>query len=275
MGRLGTVFVPALALMAALSGMPRVVAGDRRVQVLPSSSVMEIETFIGVPKWRLLPHLFSEKTVNVTCPGITVRLLLHVLLPGCHQCHQRHQRRRVRTSQHTTQTSQFELHTSIQLQDFSVYVAEDPEKLVERVQQQRGAWCGLQSLLSWDSHTCATRVSPFADTAVAVVHSPKHGERMTIHCTCFLHMPHVRVDACFGQAVLHANGPPSRRRFVAAAIILQSPEAPPSYSQQEVSGGFWLHVPRCSDKGTRWTSVHAERDPPSSCVHACAGTMSY
>lgn len=63
----------ALVLLALTGGgVPSVVAGDRRVEMLPSGSVMEIETYTGVPKWRLLPHLFSEKTVNVTCPGITV-----------------------------------------------------------------------------------------------------------------------------------------------------------------------------------------------------------
>lgn len=126
-------FAAALVLLALTGGgVPSVVAGDRRVEMLPSGSVMEIETFTGVPKWRLLPHLFSEKTVNVTCPSIT---------------------------------------------DFSVYVSENPDKLVERVEQKRSAWCGFQSLLAWDSHTCVTRISPFRDTAVAVVHPPRHGNR--------------------------------------------------------------------------------------------------
>lgn len=62
-------------------------------------------------------------------------------------------------------------------QDFSVYVADSPDKLVERVEQKRSAWCGFQSLLQWDSHTCVTRISPFHDTAVAVVHPPRHGMR--------------------------------------------------------------------------------------------------
>lgn len=56
-------------------------------------------------------------------------------------------------------------------------MSEDPNKLVERVQQKRSAWCGFQSLLAWDSHTCVSRISPFHDTAVAVVHPPRHGGR--------------------------------------------------------------------------------------------------
>ena len=61
------------------------------------------------------------------------------------------------------------------LQDFSVYTANSPEDLFTKVEQKRSAWCGFQSLLQWDSHTCVTRISPFHDAAVAVVHPPKHG----------------------------------------------------------------------------------------------------
>lgn len=61
-----------LLLLAVGGGVPSVVAGDRRVEKLPSGGVMEVETFVGTPKWRLLPRLFSERTVNVTCPGMTV-----------------------------------------------------------------------------------------------------------------------------------------------------------------------------------------------------------
>lgn len=119
-----------LLLLAVGGGVPSVVAGDRRVEKLPSGGVMEVETFVGTPKWRLLPHLFSERTVNVTCPGMT---------------------------------------------DFSVYTANSPDDLFTKVEQKRSAWCGFQSLLQWDSHTCVTRISPFHDAAVAVVHPPKHG----------------------------------------------------------------------------------------------------
>lgn len=56
-----------------------------------------------------------------------------------------------------------------------MYVADSPDKLVEKVEQKRSAWCGFGSLLQWDSHTCATRISPFHNTAVAVVHPPRHG----------------------------------------------------------------------------------------------------
>ena len=64
--------VALLLLLAVGGGVPTAVAGDRRVETLPSGGVMEVETFVGTPKWRLLPHLFSERTVNVTCPGMTV-----------------------------------------------------------------------------------------------------------------------------------------------------------------------------------------------------------
>lgn len=77
-------------LLLVGGGVPIVVAGDRRVEKLPSGSVMEVETFAGVPKWRLLPHLFSEKTVNVTCPGLTVcfRSLFRTSSPrSVYTCH--------------------------------------------------------------------------------------------------------------------------------------------------------------------------------------------
>ncbi len=71
--RLLAASLTAVALLS-VACIPSVVAGDRRAQLLPSGSVMEIETFVGAPKWRLLPHLFSEKTVNVTCPRISVSI---------------------------------------------------------------------------------------------------------------------------------------------------------------------------------------------------------
>ncbi len=55
------------------------------------------------------------------------------------------------------------------LQDFSVYKAGTPEKLAEAVANKQSAWCGLGSLLAWDATHCVTHVSPFRDTAVAVV----------------------------------------------------------------------------------------------------------
>lgn len=56
-----------------------------------------------------------------------------------------------------------------------MYTASSPDDLFNKVEQKRSAWCGFQSLLQWDSHTCVTRISPFHDAAVAVVHPPKHG----------------------------------------------------------------------------------------------------
>jgi hypothetical protein len=77
--QLSSMDVAALLLLLLVGGgIPAVVAGDRRVEKLPSGSIMEVETFLGMPKWRLLPHLFSERTVNVTCPGLTVRSEQHL-----------------------------------------------------------------------------------------------------------------------------------------------------------------------------------------------------
>ena len=55
------------------------------------------------------------------------------------------------------------------MQDFSVYVANDPSKLADEYGRRATAWCGLKHTLSWDSRTCVTRISPFQETAVAVV----------------------------------------------------------------------------------------------------------
>jgi hypothetical protein len=55
------------------------------------------------------------------------------------------------------------------VQDFSVYVASDPSKLADEYGRRATAWCGLKHTLSWDSRTCVTRISPFQETAVAVV----------------------------------------------------------------------------------------------------------
>ena len=50
-----------------------------------------------------------------------------------------------------------------------MYVANHPSKLADEYAAKHTAWCGLSHLLSWDDHTCCTRISPFQETAVAVV----------------------------------------------------------------------------------------------------------
>lgn len=78
------------------------------------------------------------------------------------------------------------------LQDFSVYTANSPDDLFTKVEQKRSAWCGFQSLLQWDSHTCVTRISPFHDAAVAMVHPPKHGATSVTFVHALLSKP----DSC-------------------------------------------------------------------------------
>lgn len=58
----------------------------------------------------------------------------------------------------------------MQVQDFSVYKADDPEQLAEAVSKKQSAWCGFSSVLAWDTTFCVTHISPFRDTAVAVLH---------------------------------------------------------------------------------------------------------
>lgn len=35
---------------------------------LGTTSVLQVEPFLGVPKWHLYPHLWSYVNVNVSCP---------------------------------------------------------------------------------------------------------------------------------------------------------------------------------------------------------------
>ncbi len=63
----------AVALLLVAVGARGAAAGDRVVEALQGGSVMETEVFGGLPRWRLLPHLWTEKTVNVSCQGTSVR----------------------------------------------------------------------------------------------------------------------------------------------------------------------------------------------------------
>ena len=61
-------------------------AADSRFMKLPGGSVMQAETFSSLSKWHLL-HMWTEKTVNVSCPGSPARFpkLSSVVYLWCQQ----------------------------------------------------------------------------------------------------------------------------------------------------------------------------------------------
>lgn len=50
-----------------------------------------------------------------------------------------------------------------------MYVASGAQSLEEAVAAKQTAWCGLAGWLSWDAHSCVTRISPFQETTVAAL----------------------------------------------------------------------------------------------------------
>lgn len=66
--------LPALAVLLFLSGgVGESAAAERRT--LAGGQVVDVEVYPGVSRWKLVPHLWTHKTVNVTCPGTSVRPL--------------------------------------------------------------------------------------------------------------------------------------------------------------------------------------------------------
>ena len=67
-----------LPLLAALlllsSSLSSGAAAERRT--LAGGQVIDVAVYPGMSLWKLIPHLWTHKTVNVTCPGTTVRRLI-------------------------------------------------------------------------------------------------------------------------------------------------------------------------------------------------------
>lgn len=62
----------AVVLLLALRGAEgSAVAADESFTKLSGDRVMQTEAFLGISKWRLLQNLWTERTVNVSCPGHT------------------------------------------------------------------------------------------------------------------------------------------------------------------------------------------------------------
>ena len=41
--------------------------------VLPNGKLVQHEAFRGAPRWELIPFLWTDKTLNITCPFAKVR----------------------------------------------------------------------------------------------------------------------------------------------------------------------------------------------------------
>lgn len=50
-----------------------------------------------------------------------------------------------------------------------MYVVSGAASLEEAVAAKQTAWCGLADWLSWEGHSCVTRISPFQNTTVAAL----------------------------------------------------------------------------------------------------------
>ena len=60
-------------------------------------------------------------------------------------------------------------------QDFTVYKANVVSQLADAIAHKQSAWCGLGNMLTWDASSCVVSLSPFRETAVAVVHPARRG----------------------------------------------------------------------------------------------------
>ena len=64
-------WLPLLAALLLASGLGSSWAAE--LHMLPGGQAMEVEVYPGHSRWKLLPHLWTHKTVNITCPGNAVR----------------------------------------------------------------------------------------------------------------------------------------------------------------------------------------------------------
>lgn len=112
----------------------------------------QIVTLPGVPKWHLFPHLWSYKSVDISCPnqqvGVSSRPagqpLLQVVPQECgHKC--------------------------TPLQDFDVFTAQDNHTLAQKILDGDTAWCGFERLFSGHKQTCNLSVTPFETTHICIV----------------------------------------------------------------------------------------------------------
>lgn len=67
----GCAVAAALISLVLCGASGSVSAADNVRTELPGGNFMQTETFLGIAKWRLLPHLWTEKTVIVSCPSIS------------------------------------------------------------------------------------------------------------------------------------------------------------------------------------------------------------
>lgn len=143
---------------------------------------LQVEEFRGVPRWQLLPTLWKETTLQISCQGVKVCCLVDVCVVCITAAHPMH------TTTSTPSTSTIKFHHQHppqhppqyppQHQEFNVYIASSKDALVYKFTNQDRAWCGF----SWQGLTsrknsqppaCVVQISPFGTTYVAVGRS-KH-----------------------------------------------------------------------------------------------------
>lgn len=72
MMRLAAALHALLLLYVVQAHTPHQAALDKAFR-LPDGTDVRYATVDGVPRWRLLPYLWYDKTVHVSCPGRKVR----------------------------------------------------------------------------------------------------------------------------------------------------------------------------------------------------------
>ena len=65
-------FLSTPVLIAALLSTTLVIGATGERRTLPDGQVVDASVCTGVSRWRLIPHLWTHKTVTVRCPGTTV-----------------------------------------------------------------------------------------------------------------------------------------------------------------------------------------------------------
>ena len=119
-----------------------------KTRTLTDSKPVQVEPLAGVPKWHLWPHLWSYKSVNISCP------------------HKQASARRLHLQHGKSRSSSTKLAL---LQDFDVFIAQSKDSLADKILDDNTAWCGLERLVSGHKRTCMLSITPFQTTYVGVV----------------------------------------------------------------------------------------------------------
>ncbi len=128
-------------------------------------------TLNGVPHWRLLPHLWVDKTVRLHWTHGKVRPQRLMQMHAC--CAQPSLLSQIpdcclSMTCHMVWLSGLQLTGQCCEQDVGVYVAPDLGQLERRIDRKERVWCGWEHFLGGPDNECMAHVNPFGQSVIAI-----------------------------------------------------------------------------------------------------------